>query len=185
MGVVDTHCHLDLIEERGLPLEEVIELAQVTKIEALLQIATDLESSLWNRELSGRWQELDETGSLDFYWTVGLHPEAADQIDDLDSIFELAQKHKGDPTFWGLGETGLDYFHTTEYKKEQLESFERHLELAEELGLPIVGSIPARGVGGTVPARFRRGTSLTLGPARWETPVFLCLDLTAIGGFFG
>ena len=138
MGIVDTHCHLDLIEERGLDLEEVARQAQEAGIESLLQIATDLESSRWNRRLSERWPQIGTDNSPKMYWSVGLHPEAASKMAELDSILEMAREHKDDPHFWGLGETGLDYFHSTEYKKEQLSSLEQHLELAQDLGLPVV-----------------------------------------------
>ncbi len=58
-------------------------------------------------------------------------------------------------------------------------------ELADDLGLQVLGSIPAQGVGGTVPARFRCGTPLRVGPLVWQEPTFVELDLQALAGIFG
>ena len=137
MSVIDTHCHLDLIAERGLAATEVLRKAAQEGVYALVQIATDLKSSQKNQELSKE----NRKGTMPhIYWTAGLHPGSADELESLNEIFKLIQKNHREPDFIGIGETGLDYFHTNEAKKieKQKESFASHLEWARKFKLPII-----------------------------------------------
>ena len=142
--VIDTHCHLDLIEERGLGRQEALEKAEKRGVEALVQIATDLESSQKNQKLA---QEKHKTKAPRIYWTAGLHPNHAAEsktqsllFEELEKIFNLLQENRDDPNFIGIGETGLDYFHTNETEdiEKQRKSFASHLTWAQELKLPII-----------------------------------------------
>ena len=38
----------------------------------------------------------------------------------------------------GIGETGLDFYRSTEYKSEQYQSFENHIECSYETNLPLI-----------------------------------------------
>ncbi len=53
---------------------------------------------------------------------------------------ELAQVEAAlrERRYWGIGETGIDLYWDSSFLKEQLISFRRHLELAEEYSLPVV-----------------------------------------------
>lgn len=135
MGLVDSHCHLDLIQERDIELDAILNHSIENKVTAILQIATTLSSSKWNRQLL-----LDRRGleSPKLFWTAGLHPQNANDLSELDDLMDFIRQHAREPLFWGIGETGLDYFHTSDYKENQIKSFEKHLELAQELKLPIV-----------------------------------------------
>jgi TatD DNase family protein len=138
MAVIDTHCHLDLTAREGVSAEAALENAEAAGVRAVVQISTALESARYNRDLA-RTRRVNASGSsLRYYWTAGLHPESAPQIAELDDIFAIARECRDEAEFLGLGETGLDYFHTTEFVREQKQSFERHLALAAELRLPVV-----------------------------------------------
>ncbi len=136
MAVIDTHCHLDLTAREGVSAEDALQNAEAAGVRAVVQISTALESARYNRNLA-RARRTGASG-LRYYWTAGLHPESAPQIAELDDIFAIARECRDEPEFLGLGETGLDYFHTTEHVREQKASFERHLALALELKLPVV-----------------------------------------------
>lgn len=136
-GTIDTHCHLDIVQTRDIPVTESLSNAAAQNVGAIVQIATDLKSSYWNRDLSNQYPT-SSTDTPQIFWTAGLHPEAADRLEQLDAIFDLIRLHRNDSTFWGIGETGLDYFHTTEFVPQQKDSFAQHLDLAQELKLPIV-----------------------------------------------
>ncbi|MBL8863459.1 MAG: retropepsin-like domain-containing protein [Planctomycetes bacterium] len=58
-------------------------------------------------------------------------------------------------------------------------------EVTAELGTEPFGEIAARGVGGTVAARFWRAGELRLGPVTVEAPVFMGLDLAFLEPHFG
>ena len=157
--IVDTHCHLDLIEKEGISLAEILKSIQEKGVSSILQIATGLESSLYNCNLKNKTSQIKEAiqeaiqeatketiqkaKDVEIYWTVGLHPEAVKNeksFEELEEILQLALKHKNEKYFWGLGETGLDYFHQPDSELAELQklSLIKHLELAEKLSLPIV-----------------------------------------------
>ena len=146
--LADTHCHLNLLEIEGLVLPEIFESVQRAGVSSLLQIATDLESSRYNINIGKRKKEIAAANGLRVYWTVGLHPNDAineKAMSDLDEILAIAKRHRDDSEFWGLGETGLDYFHLQEDNEDvetakhfQQLALRRHLECADELGLPVV-----------------------------------------------
>ncbi|MGN0183113.1 MAG: TatD family hydrolase, partial [Candidatus Ornithomonoglobus sp.] len=70
------------------------------------------------------------------YGAVGIHPEEVDDASPgyLDRIREYA-KH---PKIKAIGEIGLDYHWTTETKAEQHRILGEQVDLARELGLPVI-----------------------------------------------
>lgn len=68
--------------------------------------------------------------------TAGIHPHVADRCgaDQLDRIRELARSE------WvvAIGETGLDYHYQNAPREVQRNAFRSQLDLASELGLPVV-----------------------------------------------
>lgn len=138
MSVIDTHCHLDLLAEEGTSPFDALHQAAEAGLSAVVQIATNLASSQFNAELAKEWHSRPDSGRLRLYWTAGLHPENGQHHEELPELFALIRSHRGDDGFLGIGETGLDYFHTTEYIAEQQASLEQHLRLADELQLPVV-----------------------------------------------
>tara|TARA_E500000178_G_scaffold82953_1_gene81233 strand:- start:69 stop:866 length:798 start_codon:yes stop_codon:yes gene_type:complete len=67
--------------------------------------------------------------------TVGIHPHNAEQFTRTvaESLYDLA----GKDVVVAIGETGLDFYRTLATPKDQQESFVGHIELAEEIGLPL------------------------------------------------
>ncbi|MCB1172151.1 MAG: TatD family hydrolase [Leptospiraceae bacterium] len=137
-ALLDSHCHLDIAIAAGHDFEQMLQTAHQAGVEQILQIATNYRSSCWNRDLAARTLYAERESAIEIYWTAGLHPEAVAEENDLQTIFAIARNHRDAPTFWGLGETGLDYFHTTDTIAHQKKSLTAHLEIARELGLPIV-----------------------------------------------
>ena len=109
MPVIDTHCHLDLIEERGLAAAEVLKKAAEAEVHALVQIATNLKSSQNNQKLSK--ENTKGTGQRpQIYWTAGLHPGNANELSSLDDIFSLIQENHNNPDFIGDWRNGIRLF---------------------------------------------------------------------------
>ena len=67
------------------------------------------------------------------YATVGLHPENVEEYNNFDFIYELAKN----PKVVAVGEIGLDY-HWGGDKERQKELFIKQIEIANELGKPVV-----------------------------------------------
>ncbi len=126
-GLIDTHCHLD--DERLVGQEnEVLQRCKEAGIETCVTIGTDEKTSAAAAALAGR-----HPGRV--YHTIGAHPNDADRFseNDLIEIERLARETK--PI--AIGEIGLDYYHSSDRQK-QARLFERMINLARELTLPIV-----------------------------------------------
>lgn len=69
------------------------------------------------------------------YCTVGIHPHHAEETTEqaIARFRELTAMDK----VKAVGETGLDFFRNFSPADQQLSSFERHIELAIETGLPM------------------------------------------------
>ena len=69
------------------------------------------------------------------YATAGIHPHHAEETTDdtLNALEKLTRQEK----VVAVGETGLDFFRDFSPKKIQIESFERHIELASKTKLPM------------------------------------------------
>jgi TatD DNase family protein len=120
--VVDTHCHLDLCEEGSLERAREAGLSRIATIGM-------------SRESFGKALGLAEAND-DVFAIVGVHPNEASGFghEILEEVHELAQR----PKVVAIGETGLDYYRDYAPKDDQRRSFEAHLELADELDLPVV-----------------------------------------------
>ena len=67
-------------------------------VEAIVQIAVDLKSALAGRSLA---QASSDEPRL--FWTAGLHPEAANSLEQLDELLQLIRESRGEERFLGVG----------------------------------------------------------------------------------
>jgi TatD DNase family protein len=120
--MVDTHCHLDMCEEGSLARAREAGLTRIATIGM-------------NTESWAKAAELAHDNG-DVFAIVGVHPnEAAGYTDaDIEQVRERALAGR----VVAIGETGLDYYRDYAPKQDQQRSFEAHLELASDLGLPVV-----------------------------------------------
>ncbi len=80
---------------------------------------------------------LELAAAYDFVYTaLGIHPHDADKMNEdiIDKIRTLADK----PKVVAIGEIGLDYYYDNSPRETQKYWFERQIELAKELKLPII-----------------------------------------------
>ena len=70
------------------------------------------------------------------YGTFGIHPHDADKY--LISKLKIIQNAKYSKKIIGIGETGLDFYYNNSDKKNQLTSFENHIEACLEINLPLI-----------------------------------------------
>lgn len=127
--IVDTHCHLDLIEKQGLKLEEVIENCMKNNVKILQTICTKVP------EIENL---LAYTKKYEFvYASVGNHPcNVADQPKiSAEEIIKICNEN---PKIIGIGETGLDYFHDKSAIEGQKISFLEHIKASRETNLPLI-----------------------------------------------
>jgi TatD DNase family protein len=125
MNLVDTHAHLDLLEQDvGLALAE----AEAAGVAGVITVGIDLQSSRRAVEYSEFFPQV--------HAIIGLHPHDASKLDNL-MLRELEQL-AGDPRVVGIGETGLDFYRDRSPHKDQEKAFRAQIELAGELSLPVV-----------------------------------------------
>lgn len=131
MGLVDSHCHLLLLQERGL-LDDALEAACDAGVEQIVSIGLNLEDSDANREIAERHAGV--------FFTVGWHPHEKQPPDvaQMRALDELLRH----PRAVAVGEIGLDQYWRPGYHEVPLEVQRRQmrmmLELAETHGKPVV-----------------------------------------------
>lgn len=131
MELFDSHAHLDdeKFEEDREALIEEIRKAGVTK---LISAGYSLEGSKRGRELADKYDFI--------YTTAGISPNDIPQTEEelwimLEEIEKIA-KQSGKVV--AIGEIGLDYYWNEENKELQKLAFEKQIEMANRLELPIV-----------------------------------------------
>lgn len=125
--LVDTHAHL--VDGRLLErLSEVLKNAREAGVGQVLSVGTTAADSVSTLELA--------EANPGVYAAVGIHPNHAAEAgrDDWDRVVALASHLR----VRAVGETGLDRHWDFSPFALQQEYFERHLDLAESLGLPVV-----------------------------------------------
>ena len=125
--LVDTHCHLDM-EAYGNDLPTVIETAAQHGVTRIITIGIDVASSEAAVRLADQYPNV--------YATVGIHPHDAMQANP--KAFERLRQLSSHVKVVGYGEIGLDYVKNYAPKKSQIEAFAQQLNLAQEIGLPVI-----------------------------------------------
>lgn len=127
--LVDSHCHLDRLnlDKFDGDLDAVLDLARSRGVGKFLCVGISLENVDRVVELAGHYD--------DVVCSVGVHPLDVDSgLADVGRLLEMAQR----PNVVALGETGLDYYYSTETKEVQQQSFVAHLQAADRAGLPVI-----------------------------------------------
>ena len=132
-NIVDTHCHLDLIEKKGQEIEITLQKAKKSNVKKILQIATDLESSKKAKEIS----DIYSSSELEIFYTIGCHPTEVFSSVNLDDFFELLKLNLNDKKLTGIGEVGLDLYHSKKTQKEQEMIFHKFIQASIESKLPL------------------------------------------------
>jgi TatD DNase family protein len=119
--VIDTHAHLDPAEAPA-----VLGRARAAGVDRVVVVATTVGQAAEALALA------DANDGV--YACLGVHPHEAGSPADLDELRRLL----GHARAVAVGETGLDYFRDYAPRASQRALFERELELARELGKPVV-----------------------------------------------
>ncbi len=122
--MIDTHAHLTSLGDA----EEAIARAREAGVTRILSVATDVEDGRRTLELAERHEGV--------FAILGLHPHEAGKAtgDDLAALGELLAQ----PKAVAVGETGLDWYRDYAPRDDQQRLFAAQLELASELGKPVV-----------------------------------------------
>lgn len=163
MPIFDTHCHYNLeplysgqafcfkIKDTDPVLkmnwQEHWQNAQRAGIDKSIVVGPGITSSRLAVEIASTQTNL--------YAAVGIHPERANKIDDLNQALLELTKLARHPKVVAIGESGLDYYYldnasldeTESIKQKQKILFIKQIELANQLNLPLILHVRDRGDG--------------------------------------
>ncbi|MDD3374815.1 MAG: TatD family hydrolase [Candidatus Omnitrophica bacterium] len=130
INLIDTHAHLDGIED----IDSALNRAKEAGVTTIIAQGVDLASNKKNLAIKQKFLDLD------IRLAFGIHP--GNIIDDeIEETFKFIRDHKSDIV--AIGETGLDFWYrwvrkSDEKKQQQKQILERQIDLAKEFDLPIV-----------------------------------------------
>ena len=128
MMLFDTHAHMD---DRAFDTdrEELLSTLPGQGLALVMNPGCSLESSRNAVRLAKEYDYI--------YAAVGSHPDAADEVDEA-VLEEYRELCKLNPKVKAIGEIGLDYHYEDIPRDIQLKAFRAQMELARELGLPVI-----------------------------------------------
>ena len=124
--IIETHCHLDYLDQAEL--DATLEKSLAVGVERIITIAVSADNL-------NRVMEL--TASSQYIWgTQGIHPHEADSYSP--EVDVLIRANASDARIVAVGEIGLDYYYDHADRSVQRKVFEQQLQTAVELDLPVV-----------------------------------------------
>lgn len=130
--LIDSHCHLHLMDatlfEHGV--DTIIEHAKDNNVMHFLCVSVDLKDYEALCTLADKYPCVSIS--------VGLHPnEMIDEEPSLDRLIGMASQH---PQCIAIGETGLDFYRTTEHAQQalQMQRFRNHIHAAIQTRKPLI-----------------------------------------------
>lgn len=125
--MIDTHSHIYLPkfdEDRDAVNQRAVEAG----VKAILMPAIDFNSLKQMEKLSHP--------EIDFYKMAGIHPCDVETLpgDLEEQLYQLCSRDD----IYGVGETGLDYYWSTDHVEEQKKSLRMHCKVAKQVQKPII-----------------------------------------------
>lgn len=124
----DSHAHINERSYSPEAREAVIEAIERSKVDHVVDIGYDLESSLMAADHAAKYPWC--------YAAVGCHPHDTKDMDDMQLSMIKSLAAKKDVV--AIGEIGLDFHYDNSPRDVQREWFRKQIRLANELGMPIV-----------------------------------------------
>lgn len=122
-GLVDSHCHLDMIKHANP--QELITTAQAQGVDYFLCVSVDLNN------FPKMFNLIEPMNSV--FASVGVHPNyTCDDEPSVATLVNLAQH----PKVIAIGETGLDYYRSQGAWQHQ--RFQTHIHAAQQLNKPLI-----------------------------------------------
>ncbi len=125
--MIDTHSHL-FAEEFDIDRDECVKRCKENNINKVILVGFDYETNRKAQEMAKKYDI--------FYPTAGVHPEHCDSnyLEKYNELVNFIENNK----VYAIGECGLDYYWSQEFKEEQKILFEMQIKLSIEKDLPII-----------------------------------------------
>jgi TatD DNase family protein len=130
---IDTHCHLDIIQEQGQNPEDSLMKCSEKGTTHLVQIATDRQSGEWAKDISKK-----QDVPVEISFTIGCHPTETHAFPEAETCLELAKSEVSNPKFLGIGEIGIDLYHDASTYSLQRKVLDQFMDFASVHKLPVV-----------------------------------------------
>ncbi len=125
--LVDSHCHLDM-EQFDADRAAVLARAQARGVKMIVNPGVDLAHCRQAIALADQHDQV--------YAAVGIHPNSS--ADFSEQTLTQLRGLVDHPKVVAIGEIGLDYHWDTVSREKQTQAFRAQLDLAAELGLPVI-----------------------------------------------
>ncbi len=128
MHLVDTHCHLDYLENKLV--KEIVQDALNDDVKNIVTIAVSPDNQVTVAEIA---KEFDGV-----FCTQGVHPHDAKLFDENCAMIMLDNLKDSSNKVVAIGEIGLDYHYNHSPKDIQKDVFEKQLQMSIDNELPVV-----------------------------------------------
>ena len=125
---IDSHCHLDRLDlaEFDNNLDNVMLAAKEAQVSKLLCVSVTLNDFPAMVSKTAKYDNV--------LLSCGTHPLNQSDNIDQNQLAKLSQHER----VVAIGETGLDYFYAPDTKAVQLDSFRKHVRVANQLNKPLI-----------------------------------------------
>ncbi len=147
---IDSHCHLNLIMDSIISIQNILQNATSFKISKIIQVSASIEDFInFSTEIARLIDKKKELKIPELFFTFGSSPndlcETNYSYESLLNFFnnftikgQNIKEFISNKKLIAIGEIGLDYFHKFfEIDKQKL-AFEIQLNLAKEFDLPVM-----------------------------------------------
>lgn len=127
--LIDSHCHLDLLDTSACPdgLTGILAQASAQGVSDVLCVSINWENFSVVQSLAQQHEHV--------YATVGVHPNSREGHEPtVDQLVSAATQTK----VIGIGETGLDYYRCEGDLSWQQQRFRHHIQAARMAGKPLI-----------------------------------------------
>lgn len=125
--IFESHAHYD-DSAFDADREEILNQCREQGIETIINVSASLDSVKSTLALAQKYPFI--------YGAVGIHPDETGELSE--EAFAWLREQCRHPKAAAVGEIGLDYYWDKEKHELQKYWFRRQMELAKELGLPII-----------------------------------------------
>ena len=125
--MIDSHCHLNfpsIISD----FDNIVNRCKDNGINKLLTINTKPKDFQNHLNLIKDYDNI--------FIAYGIHPQEVNNESEFQ--FKEIENNITNSKLVAIGETGLDYYHSTKYKNKQIQIFESHIEASNKFDLPII-----------------------------------------------
>ncbi|GGD78298.1 TatD family hydrolase [Lacimicrobium alkaliphilum] len=123
---VDSHCHLDRLDKTPEQLAQTLEQARAAGVEHFLCVSVSVKDYDSMQEAVKDFRDVSVS--------CGVHPLHQEDACSYEELLEKASR----PEVVAIGETGLDYYYSSDTREVQKQSFIDHIKVANELNKPLI-----------------------------------------------